>query len=50
MKAVGTGAGCQSLADVPNLARLFVGESATAASPVGFTGEAINYPGWGWED
>ncbi len=50
LEAVGVGAGSQSLADVPNLARLFVGrvraEVDTAPAAGGPTAGA---PDWGWD-
>jgi uncharacterized protein (TIGR00299 family) protein len=51
LEAVGTGAGQRSLPDVPNLARLFVGEplgtAAGQAGELGFAGRG-DMPSWGW--
>jgi uncharacterized protein (TIGR00299 family) protein len=54
---VGTGAGSQSFDDVPNLARLFIGESIAsggvacegrAAAPAGVATGGHDLPEWGW--
>lgn len=44
VERVGVGAGSRSLPDVPNIARLFVGEAIGEAPPVSGA-----WPGWGWE-
>lgn len=49
VSAVGTGAGTLSFPDVPNVARLFVGEWAAPAEATPAAAAGSELPGWGWE-
>lgn len=46
LEMVGTGVGSRTLADAPNLARLFIGEESTGSEH----GSMTDRPTWGWSD
>lgn len=54
LERVGCGAGTRPLSDMPNIARLFVGETPgpreSGCGPAVAGGEALTVPSWGWPE
>jgi uncharacterized protein (TIGR00299 family) protein len=49
LRRVGCGAGARSFPDVPNIARLFLGDIRLPEAPTGAAGPGDDAPHWGWE-